>query len=122
MHDFSVSQQIAGEVIRRARIEGAQQVLEIKIKLGELTHLNPEQITFWLEEFFRGTFARGAKILIEKIPVSMYCKKCGYRGEIKQKTSSLYFFAFLRCPQCGSDDVNINSGKECMLQRITIRK
>ncbi|HHF99071.1 hydrogenase maturation nickel metallochaperone HypA [Candidatus Aerophobetes bacterium] len=126
MHDLYISQQIAREVIKKAEEKEGSEVLEVKIKLGELTHLNPEQIKFWLKELFRKTCASGAKILIEKIPVTIRCKNCGYRGRIEKALSEyeypISFSLFsLNCPECGSCEVEVENGRECMLERIKLK-
>jgi hydrogenase nickel incorporation protein HypA/HybF len=123
MHDLYISRQIAREVISRARKEGASRVLEVKIRIGELTHLNPEQLDFWLREFFQNTFAQKAKILIEKTPPFIFCRECGYQGELELKNPYfLYFFTFLQCPHCRSDKIEISSGRECLLESIKIER
>lgn len=123
MHDLFISQQIAHTVIKKSNEQRASKVIEIKIKVGDLTHLNPEQIDFWLKEFFRHTPAEGAKILIEKIPPSIQCKSCGYQGPVKVENNFLTCsFIPVNCPQCGSDKVKITSGQECLLERIKIKR
>lgn len=126
MHDFAVSRQIAREVIARAKTEGAERVLEVRIKIGELTHLNPEQVNFWLEQLFKGTPAEDARILIDKICPLVWCRKCGYEGELALDDGFSYSYpqisVIVRCPECGSDKVDVKEGRECLLQRIKIQK
>lgn len=123
MHDLYISRQIAREVIGRARKEGAFRVLEVKVKVGQLTHLNPEQLNFWLREFFKNTLAQEAEILIEKTPPLIFCKKCGYRGKLKvEDPYFLYFFPSLQCPRCRWDKIEISSGRECLLESIKIER
>ncbi|GAH93748.1 unnamed protein product, partial [marine sediment metagenome] len=40
----------------------AKNILSVEIEIGELTFLNPEQVEFWLEEIFKKTPAKDAKI------------------------------------------------------------
>ncbi|MBE0478782.1 hydrogenase maturation nickel metallochaperone HypA [Candidatus Aerophobetes bacterium] len=124
MHDFSISRQIASEVIKRANEKKASQVLEIKLKIGELTHLNPEQISFWLKELFKDTLAEQANIKIEKVPVSLQCKKCSYQGKIEIEEKFYYppLLNFIFCPHCKSEKIKIKSGDECLLERIKIKR
>ena len=123
MHDFSISQQIASKVIEEINRERAFKVIEIKIKIGELTHLNPEQIDFWLKQFFHDTPAEDAKILIEKTPPLIYCKGCGYRGTIKVRDDFfIYPFIPLNCPKCGLNKIEIKGGNECLLEKIKIKR
>ena len=124
MHDFSISQQIAREVIKKIDAERASEVLEVKIRVGELTHLNPEQLTFWLKEFFRKTPAQEARILIKKSPLVIQCPRCQYQGNVKivENIPLFYLFGTMRCPHCNSPEIDIQSGKECVLERITIQR
>ena len=124
MHDFSISRQIAAEVIKRANEKKASQVLEIKLKIGQLTHINPEQISFWLKELFKETLAQQANIKIEKAPVIMQCKKCSYEGkiEVEEKFYYLPLFNSIFCPCCKSEEIEIKSGDECLLERIKIKR
>jgi len=95
----------------------------VKIKVGELTHLNPEQLDFWLKEFFQNTPAQKAKILIEKTPPLILCKECGYQGKLELKNPYfLYFFTSLQCPRCRSDKIEVSSGRECLLESIKIER
>jgi len=123
MHDFSISRQIAREVIKKASEKGALEVLEVKIKIGELTHLNPEQLKFWLKELFRDTLAKGAKIKIEKMPLIIRCISCGFEGKVETKEEFCYFsfFPSVVCPSCHSTEIEVKSGEECILERMRIK-
>lgn len=123
MHDIYISQQIAREVMQRAKREGACRVLEVRIKFGKLTHLNPQQVDFWLREFFRDTPAGDAKILIKEVSPFIFCKECGYEGKLE--INNLYFFYFstsLQCPHCKKEKAELISGRECLLEGIKIEK
>jgi len=124
MHDLYISRLIAQEVIKRAKREGASRVLEVRIKIGNFTHLNPEQLDFWLKEFFRSTLAQEAKILIKKVPTIILCRKCGYKSKLENADVYFPYFSlpFLQCPHCGSNNTELVSGKECLLERIKIEK
>lgn len=124
MHDFSIAKQIASRVIELAEKEKASQVLEVKIKIGRLTHLNPEQVEFWLRELFRDTVAEKTRIKIEKTLPFFLCKKCKKRGKIKEEDFYPYYFPFLdkiTCPYCGSTNIEIKEGRECVLERIKVK-
>lgn len=124
MHDFSISRQIAGHVVKKANEERASRVVEIRIRIGGLTHLNPEQLKFWLKEFFRETVAREAKIKIEKAPIIIQCESCGYEGEVEaaEKFNHFPLFTCIHCPRCQSTEIKIKTGKECLLERMKIKR
>lgn len=128
MHDFSISQQMATQVIKKAHEGRASDVLEVRIKIGELTHLNPEQISFWLKQLFKGTLAQTAKITVEKMPLVIECRECHYQGPAEKEKvgeDDLYYFPFspsFRCPVCESSEVELKAGKECVLEKIKIKR
>ena len=120
MHELSISQSIAKTVLEKASEQKAKNILSVEIELGELTFLNPEQVEFWLEEIFKKTPARDAKIQIRKIHSQMKCQDCQWQGRINAKDDHLYYTCFFasRCPQCGSSALKIEKGRECLVRRI----
>ena len=129
MHDISISQAIAETVLKKARDKKARKVLSLKLEIGELTFVSPEQIRFWLKELFKGTLAQGAKIYIKKIFSLIRCKNCFYEGNMgcdmdlkADEVGPSYhaYFPIMRCPKCSSFSLEIKKGKECLLKQIRI--
>ena len=122
MHDLSISQAITETVLKEARDKKARKVLSLKLEIGELTFLSPEQIRFWLKELFKGTLAEGAKICIKKIFSLIKCKSCSYEGNITLEDNSLRhtYFPIMKCPKCSSFSLEIKKGKECLIRQIRV--
>ena len=122
MHELSISQTIAKTVLEKASEQKARNILFVEIEIGELTLLNPEQVEFWLEEIFKKTPAKDAKIQIRKIHPQMKCQDCQWQGKIKGRDDPRYHTYFFNppCPSCGSTSLDIKKGKECLIKRITI--
>lgn len=125
MHDISISQAIAETVLKEVRDKKARKVLSLKLEIGELTFLNPEQIRFWLKELFKGTLAQGVKIYIKKIFSSIRCKSCSYEGNMslgsdEDDPSYHIYFPIMKCPKCSSFFLEIKKGKECLVKQIRI--
>ncbi len=125
MHDISISQAIAETVLKKARDKKARRVLSLKLEIGELTFLSPEQIRFWLKELFKGTLAEGIKIHIKKIFCLIRCKGCSYEGDMglrNDEDDPLYhiYFPIMKCPKCSSFSLEIKKGKECLVKQIRI--
>ena len=59
-----------------------KKVLSIQLEIGELTLLNVEQVTFWIDELFKGSVAEGAKVKVKTIKARIKCESCGYKGGI----------------------------------------
>ncbi len=123
MHDLSISQAMAGTVLKEAEDHKAKEILSIDIEIGELTFLNPEQVKFWLEEIFKGTNAEKAEIRIRKVYSKTRCKDCRWRGRMNIKDDPLYhtYFFISKCPKCGSYALAMEKGRECKVKRIRVR-
>ena len=65
MHEYSVTTQIVSKVLREAESRRAKRVLEVKLQIGELTFLNPEQVRFWYKILVKGTVMEGSKLIID---------------------------------------------------------
>ena len=124
MHELSISQSIAKTVLKKASEQKAKNILSIEIEIGELTFLNPEQVEFWLEEIFKKTPAKDAKIEIRKIHSQMKCQDCQWQGKINARDDPLHHTYFFnpRCPQCGSSSLDIRKGRECLVRRISMTR
>jgi len=124
MHDFSISRAIGQRVVKEAKAIGAKKVIQIEVEIGELTFLNPQQLTFWLNEFFKGTVVQGSRVLIKKIPARLECRNCDYRGGLSVEEDPSYHYMLPRfsCPCCGSGTIEISRGRECSISRIRVEK
>jgi len=124
MHELSISQSIAKTVLEKASEQKAKNILSVEIELGELTFLNPEQVEFWLDEIFKKTPAKDAKIQIRKIHPQMKCENCQWQGKINARDDPFYHTYFFnpRCPQCGSSALEIKKGRECLIRRISMTR
>ncbi|MEX2702630.1 MAG: hydrogenase maturation nickel metallochaperone HypA [Candidatus Baldrarchaeota archaeon] len=126
MHEFSMAQQIFSIVMKVAKENNVKKILEINIEVGQLTFLNPDQLKFALKVLSEDTIAQDAKIRIEIIQPEIRCNSCKYTGKISYdgpESHTIYPIIFLKCPKCGSTDVEIIRGKECNIKNIkAIRK
>ncbi len=124
MHELSISQSIAKIVLRKASEEKAKNILSVEVEIGELTSFNVEQVAFWLEEIFKKTQAKDAKIQIRKIHSQLRCRDCRWQGKMNAKDDPLCrtYFLTSRCPKCGSSTLEIRKGRECLIRRIRISR
>ena len=119
MHEFSISSEIVRTVLDTSEKNQGKRVLSIQLEIGELTLLNLEQVTFWIDELFKGSVAEGAKIKVKTIKARIRCKACGYKGQNSSDQKDLFqHFLPLSCPQCGASQIEIKRGHECVLKRI----
>ncbi|ADP77203.1 hydrogenase nickel insertion protein HypA [Methanothermus fervidus DSM 2088] len=122
MHEVSMANAIVETVINSAKKNNANKILEVKIEVGELTLLNPEQLKFCLETLSKDTILENTKFKIQKNPARISCNCCGYEGKVKIDDNSDHYLAFVSCPKCGCMDIKILSGRECNVKSIKIEK
>ena len=112
MHELAITEGILEAAVPAALEHGASKILEIRLKIGELSGVIPQCI----EEYFRiaaaGTIAEGAKLSVEKIPVSIRCASCGFEGPIDRRK--------IRCPGCGGSDLKITAGREYYVDSLEV--
>lgn len=123
-HEMSVAESIAVTVLRNARAQAAIKVEKISLEIGELTFLNPDQVTFWLRELFKDSEARDAEIEWKTVPAKARCKACGYEGPLEVKDDPLLHTSLpvFACPRCGKGGLEIVEGKDYVIRSIEIVK
>jgi len=119
MHEFSISNEIVRNVLDTAKENDGKRVLSIQLEIGELALLNVEQVTFWIQELFKGTVAEGAKVEVKTIKARIQCESCGYKGSMNlDRQDPFRHFIPYSCPQCSSFQIKVEKGRECTLRRI----
>ena len=123
MHEFSISSEIVKTVLDTVEKSKGREVLSIQLEMGELALLNVEQVTFWIHELFKGTAAEGARVKVKTIKAQLQCNSCAYKGRnISQEKDIFHHSIPLICPKCGSLEIKVEKGRECILRRIQVMK
>lgn len=112
MHELSIVESIIKICEEEAEKYKVTKVKEIKIKVGELSEIMPDCIEYYFNIISSGTRIEGAKLIIQRVPVEVLCKKCGYIGSVKKKD---YF-----CPSCSSYDLKIMKGNEFLIESLEV--
>lgn len=114
MHEYSVAMEVYETVLDVALKNNAIRVISIDLELGELTHINPEQLSFCFEVVVKESLLEGADLNIIKTPPKIRCK-CGYEGLLDTKKRHA-----LCCPKCGNPLPELTSGREINVRDIKI--
>jgi Zn finger protein HypA/HybF involved in hydrogenase expression len=65
----------------------------------------------------------GAKVKVKTIKAQLQCNSCGYKGRNISKEKDIFHHSIpLICPQCGSLEIKVEKGRECILKRIQVLK
>jgi hydrogenase nickel insertion protein HypA len=122
MHDFTATAQLVESILGTMRQQNAEGVTEVRLVVGELTFLTPEQVRFAFRELARHTPLEGCRLLVRSSPGEVHCSACGYEGPIQVVQSPAYHVLApsLPCPRCGAP-TTITAGRECRVERVTLR-
>lgn len=119
MHEFSISSEIVKTVLENVERNEGKKVLSLQLEIGELSLLNVEQVVSWVKELFKGTVAERAEVRVKKIKATIQCKACGYKGGVNPEEKDVFqHLAFYHCPECGSFEIAVKKGRECLLRKI----
>ncbi|RDD53983.1 MAG: hydrogenase nickel insertion protein HypA [Candidatus Korarchaeota archaeon NZ13-K] len=143
MHEWSLAEAIVDSLIPVILREGAKRVSEVEIVYGEMMELELDILRFALEELSKGTPLEGSKFVFKEEEASFRCNSCGHRWNFKQvhdslpedlgiregengeRESPIHFIpelaqALMRCPNCGSRDFEVESGKGLSVRRLVL--
>jgi hydrogenase nickel incorporation protein HypA/HybF len=95
-----------------ARKAGAQQIVRLQMRIGNLSGVVPDALRFAFEAISPGTMAEGAVLEIEVISVSAVCPACGLEFE----PTSLFY----QCPQCGELSSDVRRGREIEVMAVEV--
>jgi hydrogenase nickel incorporation protein HypA/HybF len=62
VHERALMRDVMREIEERARVEGAERVTGVRVRLGALSHFTPGHFREHFEDASRGTVAEGATV------------------------------------------------------------
>jgi len=119
MHELAIVSSIVEAVISTAEKRQARSVLAVRVGIGELTQLQPEQLQFCYRALTSGTSIDGSMLEIENVEAVVGCRHCSYHGRPKFWDDALALIAIptLQCPACGKA-VETIQGHECEIKSV----
>lgn len=113
MHELAVTENIIKICCEEVQRHEVQRVLEVRLDIGELKGLIPNCIQYYFDIASKGTPAEGAKLVINKIPITMKCKNCG----LEKEAAPCIGFS---CEKCGGQDFKMVKGNEFLIQSLEV--
>lgn len=101
----------AGEAARR----GGVQVSAIHLKLGDLSGVVKEALLFSYEVACEGTTLEGSRLVIEEVPVVVYCPSC------REETAIISIQQFC-CAVCHAPASQVVRGRELEVVALEIEE
>ncbi|MFP3980328.1 MAG: hydrogenase maturation nickel metallochaperone HypA [Desulfobacterales bacterium] len=115
MHEMGIALQVIDIAtaaippeMRGCRVE------RVNLRIGKLSAVVVDSLNFCLEIATRDTPLAEAVFSIEEIPVVAQCRECGHEWQVAR--------AVFKCPQCGSGNLEMISGRELDVVSIDIEE
>jgi len=105
MHELSIAMSIVEMAQEELQRQGSVQVHAVHLRLGFLSGVVKQALLSSYEMACLGTPLEGSQLLIEEVPVEIFCPKC----ELPRAVNSIQWFY---CPECGSPSPTVLRGKE----------
>ena len=110
MHELSIAREIIRIVETEMDRQQLSRVTAVAIRLGALTAIDPEALSFGFEAGTNDTSLEGARLEIAWLPVKGRCRACAEAFEVDE-------YVFI-CPGCGSRDLEIIQGEELAIDHL----
>lgn len=94
--------------------QGDVQIVALHLKLGQLSGVVKEALLFSWEVACEGTPLAGSQLVIEEVPVVIYCSVC-------QQECLLDSIQKFCCPVCQTPTAEIRQGKEIEVTALEIQ-
>ncbi len=112
MHELSIAQSIADSAREHAARNGGRHVLRIGVRVGEISGVAAEALTFCFGMTVKGTDLDGALLELEPVEVRYRCAACQHE---------FHPVEFLPdCPACGSAGASMVAGDELGLSFLEL--
>jgi hydrogenase nickel incorporation protein HypA/HybF len=111
LHELGVAREILDVALSEANRHAAKQVTSIRLRVGVLRAIEPENLSFLFEHLARGTPAEGARLEIIEEPIRVECPSCG--------PSEARAFTF-ECPRCKGSGVSVTGGDSLSILSLDI--
>ncbi len=105
MHEMSITINILEIVRDQMRQNEAERLKKLKLRIGEMTAVEPDSLRFCFEACIKGTPLEGAELDIEEVFLTGRCNACDTVFRLEH-----YFIS--QCPGCGGTAEEIVSGRE----------
>ncbi len=131
MHEWALAEAVIAKAIQEATRDKFVKITEIKVKLGELQHIERKLFEEALQEILLKAepVVKEAHIELEIAKALFACRSCEHQWELadtdlsQEESEAIHFLpemamVYLRCPQCQSPDFEVVSGRGLWLASL----
>lgn len=114
MHELSIAMSIVEMATEESERRGGAQIHAVYLKLGHLSGVVKDALLFSYDVACEGTPLEGSRLVIEEVPVTVYCPDC-------QSQRTLVSIQHFYCPVCGTPTPQVTQGKELEVVALEIQ-
>ncbi len=114
MHELSIAMSMVEMAAEESARRGGVQVHAIHLKLGQLSGVVKEALLFSYDVACEGTTLEGSRLIIEEIPIVVYCPNC----QMERALASMQRFC---CDVCGTLTPEVLRGRELEVVALEIQ-
>jgi hydrogenase nickel incorporation protein HypA/HybF len=115
MHELSIATCIVEMAEEESECRGGVAIDAVHLKLGALSGVVKEALLSCYDLACEGTPLEASRLVIEEVPVMVYCPACDKKGLL----ASLQSFC---CPRCGAFTNDVVQGRELQVVALEIRQ
>jgi len=104
MHEMSITRCVLDAVAREMERHGLTRLEKVRLRVGELTAVEPDSLRFCFDASIKATPMEGASLEIEDVPLTGRCNACGAKFRITAFRAE--------CPECGGRSIDRLTGSE----------
>ncbi|CCG06895.1 hydrogenase maturation nickel metallochaperone HypA [Pararhodospirillum photometricum] len=112
MHELALAQSLIDLIEREALTHGFTRVREVRIALGQLSHVDAEALIFGFTASARGTRAEGAHLSFLAVPGTAWCLGCDQSVPLAKRGDP--------CPRCGSYQLQVTGGDDLSVKDLEV--
>ena len=135
MHEWALADGILRTALEFAKEQGAKNIKKVTVVLGELQDVGQEIVEFALNEMKRDTMAQDAEFEFQEEEAIFQCRRCKHIWKLKDVDKDLnpeiredihfvpeVVHTFMVCPNCGSRDFEVISGRGVYIKEIVVEE
>lgn len=112
MHEIGIVRSMCKTVLDYAKENNVQHISEIVCQIGELSLVIPQYVEELYPAVVAGTALENTKLILETVPGLAICNNC---DEVFNVVANEGY-----CPNCGSFDKDVLSGRDFNIKEIHI--
>ncbi len=112
MHELSIAHSIV-EIAKQQLTSPTERVRSIRLRIGALSCVHRDSLYFSFDLITADTPLAGAKLLIDELPIVVFCPNC----EALRELPGIQSFT---CPACGTRTADLRQGRELDVESIEV--